>query len=124
MRSISNNQTQKDKNTEKGKVVEVKIKVEEMPDAQKDDQKEKIDELTEEARVAQDEFDNFGDQKNKDTADAKNQEIVDLVAIYNTLDALVQGYETQLTQTEIDRKANKNRKLQKYEIKKIKKLKK
>ncbi len=32
----------KDKNTEKGKVVEVKIKVEEMPDAKKDDQKEKI----------------------------------------------------------------------------------
>ena len=32
----------KDKNTEKGKVVEVKIKVEEMPNAKKDDQKEKI----------------------------------------------------------------------------------
>ena len=85
-----------------------------------DDHKEKIDELTEEARLAQDAFDTFGDQKNQDIADAKNQEIVDLVAIYNTLDALVQGYETQLTQTETDRKANKNRKVTEVRDKKDK----
>lgn len=84
------------------------------------EQLKKIDGLNEEARLAQDAFDNFGDQKDEDIVNAKNQEITDLTNIYIANEAVVQDLETKLTKTETDRKVNINKKIEDVNKKKDK----